>query len=216
MESLLSNNINQVSQRQQELEILVPQKSTELQKEGAWHTAMQGNPHLAKQYVALGKEITTLSAEVRALRREQSENIALLQGLNRRLELIRAGNQDNPRAHIHDLAVPDDPTLVLRFDRAAETWAAVSLSLLLFVVASLIFFAPGYLWASLVVILILFVVLESILRGAFVPTVGRITLILAMIATVILFIHFWKAIIVVALLTMGISLMYHRLRELAG
>jgi uncharacterized membrane protein len=87
---------------------------------------------------------------------------------------------------------------------------------LLFVVASLTFFAPGYLWASLAVILILFVVLESILRGAFVPTVGRVTLILAMISSVILFLHFWKAIIVVALLTMGISLMYHRLRELAG
>jgi hypothetical protein len=216
MESLLSNNINQVSQRQQELDILVPQKSTELQKEGARQKAMEGNPHMAKQYVALDKGINNLSAEVRALRREQSENTALLQGLNRRLELIRAGDQDNPRAHIHDLAVPDDPTLVLRFDRAAETWAAVSLSLLLFVVASLTFFAPGYLWASLAVILILFVVLESILRGAFVPTVGRVTLILAIISAVILFLHFWKAIIVVALLTMGISLMYHRLRELAG
>jgi uncharacterized membrane protein len=37
-----------------------------------------------------------------------------------------------------------------------------------------------------------------------------------MITALILFIHFWKWIIVAALVVMGISLMYHRLRELAG
>jgi uncharacterized membrane protein YraQ (UPF0718 family) len=59
-------------------------------------------------------------------------------------------------------------------------------------------------------------VAESILRGAFVQTVGRITLILAMVTTVILFFHFWKWIILGALLAMGISLMVQRLRELTG
>lgn len=216
LQTMLAGNCAQVTRRQQELDKLVPQKAADLQEKGARQKGMEGYPHLAKQYVALEKEINTLSAEVRSLRREQSENTALLQGLTRRLDLIRAGGQDSPRAHIHDLAVPDDPTLVLRFDRAAETWAAVSLSLLLFAIASLIFFAPGYLWAGLAVILILFVVIESFLRGAFVQTIGWVTLILAMISALILFIHFWKWIIVVVLVTMGLSLMYHRLRELAG
>jgi uncharacterized membrane protein len=90
------------------------------------------------------------------------------------------------------------------------------LSLLLFALAALIFFAPGYIWASLAVILILFGVTESFLRGAFVRTVGGVTLILAMISALILIIHFWKWIIVVMLVTMGLSLMYNRLRELAG
>ncbi len=86
----------------------------------------------------------------------------------------------------------------------------------MFAIAVLIFFAPKYIWAGLVIILILFVVAEAFLRGAFVETVGRITLILAMIATVILFIHFWKWIIVTALVVMGASLMLQRLRELTG
>jgi hypothetical protein len=216
LQPMLSDNCAKVSQRQKELERLIPTKAAELQEKGARQKGMEGHPHLAKLFVALEKEINTLSAEVRSLRREQSENTALLQGLTRRLELIRASGSDNPRAHIHILACPDDPSLVLRFDRAAETWAAVSLSLLLFALAVLIFFAPGYIWASLAVILILFAVTESFLRGAFVRTVGGVTLILAMVAAVILFIHFWKAVIVVALVAMGIWLMYHRLRELAG
>jgi uncharacterized membrane protein len=177
---------------------------------------MEGNPHLAKQYAVLEKEIIAFSAELRGLRRQQAENTALLQGLNRRLDLIRAGDRDDPRAHIHNLLVPDDPTLVLRFDRAAETWAAVSLSLLLFIAAVLIFFAPSYLWASLVIILILFVVAESFLRGTFIPSVARVTLLLALVALFILIIHFWKWILVATLVIMGVSLMFQRLKEIAG
>lgn len=213
---MLNANCQKVTQRQAELEKLVPAKASDLQVLGIRAKGMEGNPHLAKQYAALEKEIGSLSNEVRALRREASENSALLQGLTRRQERMQAGLQDNPQAHIRNPAVPDDPTQALRFDRAAETWAAVSLSLLLFVIAGLIFFAPHYIWAGLAVILMLFVTAESILRGAFVQTVGRITLILAMLASLILFIHFWKWIIVAALLVMGVSLMVQRLRELTG
>ena len=75
---------------------------------------------------------------------------------------------------------------------------------------------PHYLWAGLAVVLIVFVVIELILRGAFVETVAWITLLLAMIAGVILFIHFWKWIILAVLLVMGVSLMVQRLKELTG
>ena len=162
------------------------------------------------------KEIASLSDDVHFLRRELSDNTALLQGLTRRLGQMRAGQQDAPHTHIHHLAVPADPTRMLRFDRAAETWAAISLSLLLFAIVGLIFLAPHYIWVALAIVLILFVVLESILRGAFIQTVARTTLILAFLASLILFLHFWKWIILAALLAMGISLMVQRLRELTG
>ena len=213
---MVEENHLRVSQRDLELEKLIPDKAAMLQSLGIRLKGMEGNPHLARQYAALEKDIATLSNEVRALRREYSENGALLQGLSRRLDQMRTGRQDDPRAHVRHLAVPDNPSLSLRFDRAAETWAAVSLSLLLFVVAALLFFSPKYTWAGLTVVLILFVVTESILRGAFVQTIGRITLILAMVASVILFLHFWKWIILTGLLAMGISLMVQRLRELTS
>ncbi len=216
MRQMLADNCAKISRRQQELDRIIPDKASDLQEKGARLEGMEGNPHLAKQYAALEKEINALSADVRNLRRERLENTALLQGLTLRLERLKAGGQDDPQAHIHHLAQPDDPSQVLRFDRAAETWAAISLSLLMFAVAALIFFAPKYIWAGLAIILILFVVAESFLRGAFVQTVGRVTLILAMITALILFLHFWKWIIVAALVWMGTSLMVHRLRELTG
>jgi hypothetical protein len=216
LQQMLLDNCEKVSQRQGELEQLISKNASSLQEKGARLKGMEGNPHLAKQYGALEKEINVLSTEVRNQRREKVENSALLQGLTRRLERTKTGGEDNPHAHIRHLAFPDDPTQALRFNHLAETWAAISLSLLLFVVAALIFFAPHYIWAGLSIILILFVIAESFLRGAFVQTVGRVTLILAMISTLILLIHFWKWIIVAALVVMGISLMVQRLRELTG
>lgn len=211
---MLESDCLKLTQRQDELEKLIPEKAIDLEALGMKLKGMEGNPHLTKQYGALEKEINTLAAEVRALRREHSENTAVYQGLSQRLVQLRMGKKDDPRAHIRHMAIPDDPAQVLRFDRAAEAWAAISLSLLLFAIGALIFFAPQYIWIGLTIILILFLVTESILRGAFIQTVAKITLLLAMVATVILFLHFWKWIIVGILVIMGISLMYQRLREL--
>jgi hypothetical protein len=213
---LLDRNCTSVIRRQEELEKLIPAKADELQTLGIKLKGMEGNPHLAKQHAALEKAINVLAEEVRGLRRERSENSALLQGLTLRLERMKAGVREDPRAHIRHLAEPVEVGRVFRFDRAAETWAAISLSLLLFAIAALIFFAPEFIWAGLAIIFILFVVAESILREAFIQTVGQITLILAMAATLIMLFHFWKWALVGALLLMGISLMVQRLRELTG
>ena len=50
------------------------------------------------------------------------------------------------------------------------------------------------------------------------PAMGNLSYVgwSVLMASVILFIHFWKWIILAALLVMGVSLMMQRLRELAG
>jgi hypothetical protein len=212
---LLEGNCSEVAARQKELNKLIPQKADELQALGIKLKGMEDNPHLAKQHSAQEKKLQALANDVRNLRREQSENAALLQSLSYRLEQMRSGDTGGARAHIHHLAVPV-ATVQARFGHAAETWAAISLSLILFIIAGLIFFAPHYLWAGLAVIFILFLVLESVLRGAFVGTVARITLVLAMLAALILFLHFWRYVVVGALLAMGVYLLFERLRELTG
>jgi hypothetical protein len=101
----------------------------------------------------------------------------------------------------------------MRFNRLAETWAAISLSLLLFGIVALMLFTPEILIPGLAVITLLFIVVESILRGAFVPTVTVITILLAMVSAIILVLHFWYWILVGALLITAIFLMAQRLRE---
>jgi len=211
---LLASDLKKIVERQEELNQATPEKAAQLQTLGIKLDSMECHPHLARQHGALEKEVNSLSAEVRGLRREYSDNNALFHSLSQQLADLRAGKKENPRQHIQNMAVPDDPSQVLRFDRAAETWAATSLSLLLFAIAALIVFAPRFVWLWLAIIVILFLVIESILRGAFIETVAKVTVWLALITAVILFFHFWKWIIVSALVIMGVSLMYQRLREL--
>ena len=212
---LLEKNCAEIAARQQELRTIIPTKAAELQALGMKLKGMEGNPHLAKQHTTLEKELNVLAQEVRGLRREHSENAALLQGLSERLRRLQQGLKDGPHAHIAHMAMPVK-TALLRFDRVGEAWAAISLSLLLFGVVALVFLAPQYLWGGLAIITLLFVVLESILRGAFVQTVGQITALLAMISGLILLFHFWKMILIGALLAVALFLLLQRLRELTG
>ncbi|MEW6092812.1 MAG: hypothetical protein AB1531_02495 [Chloroflexota bacterium] len=212
---LLEAECAQITARQNELGKLIPDKNNKLQALGVKLRGMEESPHLAKQYAALEKQINSLAEEVKGLRREHSENSALLQGLAYRLDGLRSGLTGDPRSHIRHLAAPVE-TVEARFSNAAETWAAISLSLMLFAIAGLVFFVPNYLWAGLAVIFVLFVVLESILRGAFVPTVARISVVLALLAAFILFFHFWKYVIVGVLVAMGVYLLFERLRELTS
>jgi hypothetical protein len=210
---MLEENCASVAARQAALDELIPAKASELQAVGIKLKGMEDNPHLAKQYAALEKEMMALSAEVRALRRENSENGALLQGLTGRLDRLRRGIQDNPRAHIKHLSQPAQAAH-MRFDRLAETWAAISLSLLLFGVVALMLLTPKFLIPGLAVITLLFIVAESILRGAFIHTITVITTLLAMVSALILALHFWYWILIGALLTTAIFLMAQRLREM--
>ncbi|MCX7754591.1 MAG: Vps62-related protein [Anaerolineales bacterium] len=211
--ALLEENCEKLSARQAELHGLIPKKAVELQLLGIKLKGMEGNPHLARQYAALEKVKDALRAEVRALRREFSENAALLESLTNRLERLRQGLQDDPQAHIHHLAAPA-PAAQIRFERAAQTWAAISLSLLLFTLAGLMVFTPAHLGAGLFVATLLFIVTESVLRGAFVETVAGITTLLAVVSALILLFHFWYWILVALLLAAAVFLLAQRLREL--
>jgi uncharacterized membrane protein len=55
---------------------------------------------------------------------------------------------------------------------------------------------------------------ESILRATFVRTVNRVAVILALVATVILLIHFWKSVLVGVLVAVAAFLILQRVREL--
>ena len=210
---LLSAETQALRARQDELDGLIPEEAAVLQRLGIRLESMEGNPHLAAQHEKLGAKVAELAARVKDLRRERSENEAVLEGLARRLERMRSGRRDDPRAHIREAAQPVLPTQ-MRFIRLAELWAAFSLSLLLLGVVALIEFAPDYAWAGAIVLLIALVLGESILRATFMRTVNRVAVVLALVASVILLLHFWKALLVGGLTALAAFLILQRIREL--
>jgi hypothetical protein len=201
--------------RQRELELIVPRETALLQELGVRLDSMRGSPHLAAEAQSVEAEAALQSAKLRDLRRQRFENEAVLESLDRRIERRRAGRKDDARAHIAHAAEPVPPA-TMRFNGAAEFWAAVSVSALLVGLAVLILASPANVWAELVILVLAFIVGESVLRGTFVRTVNRLAVLAALTASVVLFVQFWELALVALLVALAAFLLYQRFQEFRG
>jgi hypothetical protein len=204
-----------IDERQSELERQIPEETALLQELGVRLESMRGSPHLAAESHELEAEAADRSAQLRKLRKERFENDAVMEGLGRRLARRRSGEDDDPRAHITRAAEPVAPA-TLRFNRAAEIWAALSISALLIALAVLILASPSNVWAELVVLVLAFIVAESVLRGTFARTVNMLAVLAALVAIAVLFVQHWDLVLVALLLALAAFLLYQRFREFTG
>jgi hypothetical protein len=212
---LLSQRRDELIARQEEIAVNLGAKSVQLQELGSELKAMEGNPHLAKLHAAMGETVTQLAEEVKGLRREEATNSVLLEGLEDRLARLLVGQEDPPRSHIGHLARPAT-TSELRFNRLAEVWAAISTSVLVIALVILMLTGPelSQFIIGLICLAVALMVVESVLRGTFTQTVNAISVTLAVIALVILVVHFWWQIVLAAVLASGAFLLWNNLKEL--
>ena len=101
----------------------------------------------------------------------------------------------------------------MRFDHAAEAWAAVSISLLLVGLAVLLLVSPGNAWAEAIVLVLAAIAGESVLRGTFARTINRIGIILALIALAVLLVQYALEVLVALLVALAVFLLYQRIDE---
>ena len=211
----LEHEQRRILDRQGELELVIPDETALLQELGVRLDSMRGSPHLASESQELEAQAAVRATGLRELRRERLENEAVLESLRRRLERRRAGVTGDPRAHITHASEPVAPQ-TLRFNRAAEIWAALSISALLIALAILMLASPSNVWAELVVLVVTFIVAESVLRGTFARTVNRLAVLAALVAIVVLFVENWRLVVVALLLALAAFLLYQRFREFTG
>ena len=210
---LIEARIAELNVRQAEIiQALEPQVKA-LQEYGIQLRAMQGNPFLKQPYEHLQLQVNELSEEVKTLRREQSENDAQLGILERRQEKLRAQIPDDMRAHIIHLGKPVSLSR-MRFNRLAEAWAAISISALLLGMVAVFLFRPDLFLPALVVLVVAFILIESVLRGTYISTINTIAVILAVIGTLILIVAYWRIILVAALVAAALFLLIQKVREL--
>ena len=87
---------------------------------------------------------------------------------------------------------------------------------MLVALAILILASPSNVWAELVVLVVAFIVAESVLRGTFARTVNRLAVLAALVAIVVLFVENWRLVVVALLLALAAFLLYQRFREFTG
>ena len=211
----LEHEQRRILDRQGELERVIPDETALLQELGVRLDSMRGSPHLASESQELEARQPCQARDSESCARERLENEAVLESLRRRIERRRAGvDRRSPRPHPH-ASEPVAPQ-TLRFNRAAEIWAALSISALLIALAILMLASPRNVWAELVVLVVAFIVAESVLRGTFVRTMNRLAVLAAIVAIVVLFVENWRLVVVALLLALAAFLLYQRFREFTG
>ncbi len=209
----LEQEVSRVADRQRELDTVMRAKVDELQAKGVALEAIESSPHLRDRHDSLAMEIAHLREQVRDLRKESWENVAALDTLKRRQSRLQQGEKTSSRAHLIAALRPVACSR-MRFNRVAEAWASVSLSLILLAIVGLLVFAQRYMWIGLVIMVGALLLVESILRGHYSRTITAIAALLAIISAVLLLVHFWLWVIVAVLVGLALLLLVQKLREL--
>ena len=188
-------------------------KSRELKKLGAGLSAMRGRSHLDAPRAQATSRVAGLSTEIDRLRAKLATDEAVSQSLLEYAGRLEAGERDPARAHIvraHTPASDDE----LRVSRVAETWAAVSVSLMIISFVAIALFERQHLISMLVFSIAFFAFVEAGFRGRLVNLVTSANVGLAVVATLVLVYEFFWQLVVASVLVVGFYVLWDNLREL--
>ena len=198
--------------RQRQLDLEIETRRNGLQARGTARLAYGGFPGLQREAQALDQTLAAEAAAVKALRRERAQNAAVAAALQRRLARLRRGVEDPPRSHIHLLQTPST-TEELRFARLTEFWSAITIGLLVIGFILIVRFAPGWLLAGGLMLLVAVALIESILRGTYAVVIRNVTIGLAALALLLLIYEYFGTILI-SVMVIGVMLLtLQNLRE---
>ncbi|HET7272621.1 MAG TPA: hypothetical protein VFI90_16230 [Rubrobacter sp.] len=191
----------------------IEEKSRQLKKLGTEVAAMRDRSHLDAPHEEGTKRVADLSTELDRLRARLATDKAVSESLEEYAGRLRAGERDPARAHIsraHRPASEDE----LRVSRVAEAWAAVSVSLMLISFVGIWMFEREHLISMLVFSIALFAFAEAGFRGRLVNLVSSANIGLAVVSTLVIVYEFFWQLVVAAVLTVGLYVIWDNLREL--
>jgi hypothetical protein len=175
--------------------------------------AMREQTHLKVQLRERERQIEELSEKLNLLRAERATNESLAGALELYAVRLQSGERGPLRAHIRRAHHPTTYE-ELRLSQFAETWAAISIGMMVLGFLVLAIFAPAFLLLGFFSLVMLFIAIESAFRRRITRLINWVTIILALISAVILFIEFWDEALIIAVLVAGAYITWENLREL--
>jgi hypothetical protein len=170
--------------------------------------------NLDKIHQTYSKNLETAENELKALYARKVELTELLAASQSYMQAIQKGDWGDPQAHLTIKRYPEPP--LTEIGRLTSYWAAISGALLLFVLAALLYFLPSHLILNGLIIVGVFVGLESILAHKFVSFLLSVTILLAIATSLILIWHFLWQIFILGIFAIVILAMVKNLRKLSG
>jgi len=191
----------------------IERKSHQLKSLGVEVAAMRDQPHLAAPYTTKKTQLDELSEEVVQLRSQLATDSTISESLEGYATRLQAGEREPARAHISHALQPvlDNER---RAGRVAEVWAAVSVGLMLMALVWIVVFERQQIASALVASIALFAFLEASFRGRLSNLVSSVNVGLGIVAALIIAYEFFWQFVALAVLMVGLYVLWDNLREL--
>ena len=189
-------------------------KTDELRLENEELSALAGNPYVEREYDTVSARVKDLVADLRKLHRAYAENTASLEAIDLRIQRLREGARDDPKAHIRHANEPTTSRQA-RFGRAAEVWAGISIGLVLIALVAVVLLAPEEFLPTAAFLIGLTLFIDALFRGVAEQFVNTLAVVLTVAAAAILLWTFWQLLLLGLLLAAGIYLTWQNLRAVA-
>jgi hypothetical protein len=152
-------------------------------------------------------------AQLSTLRARDVELTRVIAAGNARLAATRSGMTDDPRGHLHHASEPEPPSHVRR--RAlGEAWAALSVGLLIVLLAVVVWLRILPAVVAIPVVLGGYLAIEAFFDRSIGILLLRIAMFLAVISAIILVVTFIREIVLLGLVLLGLLLIADNLGEL--
>ena len=189
------------------------ERSSHLKAMGMEAEATRDRSHLRKLHETQTRDIEELSREVEAMRAELSDDEVLHASLGDHAERLRNGERPAARAHIVRAARPVSEAET-RAGRVAQLWASISVAVVLVTLIGIFAYQRQHLLSALVFAIAVFAFVEAGFRRRLTRFIGSANVGLAMVGGLVLLQHFFWQIIVFAVLSVGLYILWDNLREL--
>jgi len=163
-----------------------------------------------------GSQLTAVRVEEAKLAGLRSRDVELTRVIaesRARLDAIRAGVRDDPRAHLHHAAEPEKPS-TLRRRAFGEAWAALSVGLLIVLLVVVIWLRILPPIVAFPVVLGGYLAIEAFFDRSIGTLLLRIAMFLAIISAIILAVTFIRELVLLVLLGLGLLLIIDNFGEL--
>jgi len=191
----------------------IQEKSSQLKALGMEAESTRDRSHLRKLHETQTRLIEELSREVETLRGKLSDDEVLHESLGDHAERMRNGERPPARAHIARAARPVSEAET-RAGRVAQLWASISVAVVLVTLIGIFAYQRQHLLSALVFAIAVFAFVEAGFRRRLTRFIGSANVGLAMVGALVLLQHFFWQIIVFAVLSVGLYVLWDNLREL--
>ncbi len=164
----------------------------------------------------LTRRITELragEAQLAGLRARTAELTAAIGAAELSLDRFDAGWRGDPRAHLSHAAAPEPPDLTKR-RVFAETWAALSVGVLVLALALILWFRILPLGPTMLLLVVGYLAIESFAQRRVETLLLRITVILAAISAVLLGWAYLRELVLLGLGALGLFILLDNAREI--